>query len=281
MSMNVGAAAHPDGPRAGWWRPLRGAAGALTLGAFFLMAGCGHVSPANASSSSSSKAGSSSAAKTSSTSASSLTITGSSNCAAGLIGTQTNVVAPRVGALAVDKPDSACWSQIAPTPFYQQMFATLPNKETPQQAGSFKTAWSSKYLFVNVQVNKWPLLDSTKLPIYEVDEVEIGVGPNDRNGTFTSSEGYGQYTFDGKNGIVKIYPDAQWSSKVIQGKGYIAEAIIPLKDIHVTAAKGSIVGLSVGADIPIQPVGSRVFVLWAGVFGFWGSDAQWGTITLG
>lgn len=62
---------------------------------------------------------------------------------------------------------------------------------------------------------------------------------------------------------------------------------------HVSGAArvgrlGAIVGRSVGADIPIQPLGARAFILrasvsgsWADVFGFWTDEARWGAVTLG
>lgn len=253
--------------------------GALLLGAALLLAGCG---PATAN-----RPGAAGATKSSGSSGT-LVVTGGTQCATGLQGTQYNVVAPRVGAEAVATPTAPCWNQIALTPFYNEFFNALPKGKTPQDYGGFKTAYSSKYLFVDVQVNDWPLMDNLKLPIYEVSEVEIGVGPDDRSGPFTAQTGYGQYTFDGKNGIVQIYGPAhpakypsRWLSTVTQGKGYTAEAIIPLADIGVPAEPGSIIGLSVGTNIPVPPLGNRGFVLWAGVFGFWASDANWGTITLG
>lgn len=185
----------------------------------------------------------------------------------------------------VDRPTAACWAGIAAT------------KETQVDAGKvpagasavFKTAWSKKDLYVWVYAARWPLHDAGSAP-FENDATEFDIsGTNDHAGAF------GSHTFhaavvEGAQKVAAIQGHAASPlvaiTKVVQGKGYDAELIVPWSAVGVSApAKGQKYQFDMGQDFGNSKGARLAQIFWAGAPGSqpdWSHDTlNWGVITLG
>jgi hypothetical protein len=187
----------------------------------------------------------------------------------------------------VATPTSPCWSKIAPTPLYQTVIAKAP----AGAAASFKVAWSGQTIYIRANVKQWPMYCNTSGNWYDCDAIEIYIGPNSELGaTYGSHDrqlgvrAQGGAFETGTNGGGVTGETA--ASSIVTGTGYLAELTLPLSNVDVTAASGTVIGFSLAADMPLsggavhQSNNTVAQMMWAGTVNNWQSPKAWGAILL-
>jgi hypothetical protein len=206
-------------------------------------------------------------------------------CVAGKAGTRELVDAAQEPAAGVASPKSPCWNMIAPTPLLQTVMGKLPSGAS----AAFKVAWSGQDLYVWADVQHWPMYCAKGAQWYNCDAIEIYLGPNDQKAQYGPDDrqlgvlaSTGAFE-TGTNGAGVT--NAKTAAVIVKNKGYLAQLALPLSDIGVKAASGSLVGFSIAADMPMQLNASQgkntvAQMMWAGDANNYQSAAHWGGILL-
>ena len=206
-------------------------------------------------------------------------------CTAGQAANGYTLTVPEEPDAGVNQLTASCWASIAPTKEAQVDTGTVP----AGASAVFKVAWSQKALYVWAYAAKWPLYDAGR-DAFEHDGTEFDI-----SGTHSHAGPFGSHTFyanviEGTNKVAAIQGNVATPlnamTKVIQGKRYNAELIVPWSAVKVAApAKGQTFQFDPGQDFG-NGSGARVAqIFWAGVPASnpdWAhKTTQWGEITLG
>ena len=261
----------------------------LGLAASLLLSACGGGSNTGGSKTAAGTGSSHSATKSSKTtggasaSKTTSTTTAAAACATGTAASGILLTVPQEPAKEIATPKGKCWASIPYSPIAKLSTGTVPSGAKAQ----FKTAWTSKDLYILAYVQKWPLYYANPASTHDDDTVEFYLAGNH---TFASSYGPLDCQYNVVfNGTVSKTTTCNTGlagtpvTQIVKGTGYYDELIVPWGMLQVAKpAKGQEYAFSVAVDMASSTGKRLAQVEWAGGSNNdWSETKNWGNITLG
>lgn len=206
---------------------------------------------------------------------------GAGSCAAGSASSTAVLTVPAEPDAGVGSVTASCWQRIQPTPITNVVIGTAAPAGT---SAWMKVAWSARNLYALVWVQEWPL-PAAGASLWNSQTVEYYVsGDNNKGGSFGPTDGqFGILVGDAtaNNGTDNLTGEPTTLQRVVSGKGYFAELVVPWSMLSVSKpTKGQQYKFDVAVDFGNSTGKQIAQTMWQGGQNNYQNTSGWGSIQL-